>query len=211
MINLILKNFILILILNCISIFFTQAAFLSNNFLVTSHFIESNKNTKSCKCHIQIFYPELSSDNKDVSLKINTTIHDFVEKYNLICNKKSKINNYKITFEIRTGSKEYFSIRWAGKSGDRLVRIDTLTFKISDGSLVLSEHLFKPLARNFMPELVKLSQNILASDTNWQQFLGKIKSSEIQYYIFESNWYIIFNAKTNKDLVDVKLPAYLIK
>ena len=211
MVNHVLKSFIFILISNCVSVSFSQAAFLSNNFLVTSHFIESNKNTKSCKCHIQIFYPQLSSDNKDVSLKINTTIHDFVEKYSLICNKKSKINNYKITSDVRTGSKEYFSVRWTGKLGDKIIRMDTLTFKIADGSLVTPEDVFKPLARNFMPELVKLSKNNLASDTNWRQFLGKIQKSEIQYYIYESNWYIIFNAKPNKDLVDIKLPEYLIK
>lgn len=194
------------------SIPLVNAAFLSNGFLVTSHHIESNKNTKSCKCHIQIFYPEISNDDP-VSVKINTTIHNFVEKYNLVCNKKLKTNNYKITYDLRTGSKKYFSVRWTAKSGDKLVRMDSLTFKIDDGNLVLPENIFSHLARNFMPELVKLSKNNLASDTSWQQFLDKIKESEIQYYIFESNWYVIFNPKpnSNKSLVDVRLPKYLIK
>jgi hypothetical protein len=211
MIQLIFKNVVLIFILCFMKISATHAAFLSNNFLVTSHFIESDKNTKSCKCHIQMFYPEFSSNDEDVSIKINTIIHDFVEKYNLICNKKSKINNYKITFDVRTGSKEYFSVRWIGKSGDKLVRIDTLTFKIADGSLVTPEDVFRPLSRNFMPELVKLSNNHLASNTTWSKFLDKIKTSQIQYYIFESDWYIIFNARVNKDLVDIKLPQYFVR
>jgi hypothetical protein len=206
-----LKNIVLLSLFCFINMSVACAAFLSNNFLVTSNFIESDKNTKSCKCHIQIFYPQVSSNNENVSTKINTIIHDFVEKYNLICDKKSKVNNYKVTFDVRTGSKEYFSVRWIGKSGDKLFRIDALTFRIADGSLVTPADVFRPLARNFMPELVRLSNNHLASDTNWSKFLEKIKTSSIQYYIFESDWYVVFNAKLNKDLVDIKLPKYFVR
>lgn len=56
-----------------------------------------------------------------------------------------------------------------------------------------------------------LSKNHLEADASWQEFLTKIATRQIQFYILESEWYIVFNPNntTNNQIIEVKLPNYL--
>lgn len=189
-----------------------NAAFLSNGFVVTSKFFEFNKNSKTGHCYGRIAYPVLSSDieNESVTAEINGAIYDFVEIYN-ICETKGKIPP--IGYDLRTGSKNYFSVRWLTTANDKLMRIDAISFAAKTGKLLSVDDIFNSLARDFMPQIVKLSKGNLAADTSWEQFLTKIEQKSISFYIFESKWYIVFNSypDINKPIVEAILPHYLLK
>jgi hypothetical protein len=199
---------IVLLILNC---HFAYATFLSNGFLVTSHYIEFD--SKCSKRQGKIFYPILTNDNEIVSLKINKSVQNFVETYATTCNKKVIKAECESTYDVRTGSKDYFSVKWTTKCTNGVIRVDSLNFSLKDGSLLSVTEIFSPLAKNFMPEIVKLSKNNLPADTTWQQFTKKIKQGDIQLYIFESNWRIVFNPNPGspRHIVDAKLPKYLLR
>ncbi len=199
---------IILILLNC---HLAYAAFLSNGFLVTSHYMEFNP--KYSKRHGKIFYPILANDNEIMSLKINNTIQHFVKTYATSYNKKTKNAKCESTYDVRNGSKNYFTVRWTTKCNNTTIRIDSLNFSLQDGNLVAATEIFSPLAKNFMPEIVKLSKNNLAADTTWQQFIKKIKQGDIQLYIFESNWRIVFNSSPGspRNIIDAKLPQYLLR
>jgi hypothetical protein len=56
-----------------------------------------------------------------------------------------------------------------------------------------------------------LSSTTFDGGTSWQEFLTKIATRQIQFYILESEWYIVFNPNntTNNQIIEVKLPNYL--
>ena len=91
--------------------------------------------------------------------------------------------------------------------------ITSLNFAKVDGKLLSIEDILNPMAKNFMPEFVKLSENHLAADTTWEQFLTKLEQRNIQFYIWNKKWYIVFNPHKgiNKLVVEKELPAYLLK
>lgn len=213
------KNyFILILVIFCTNIQayseFICSAFLSNGFLVTSQYHQFND--QATKSHGKIFFPKLTNDNKLAVTNINTTIGDFIRNYQFdrnICNMKK----CDLLYDVRTGSKENFTVKWQTKTYDDngnefLTKIETLNFNIADGKLLAATDILSPLAKDFMPEIIKLSKNHLAAGANWKEFLAKIANRQIQFYIFESQWYIIFNPNnnTNNQLIEIKLPAYLL-
>ncbi len=201
------KIIVLLLILIC----FTAAASYSN-FIVSSNFVE--KAAKNSKCQYKISYPILENKNKDLSQKINKAIYNFVSSYPINCPKKSPQKLYLIDYDIPSNSNNYLSIRWKAKDLNNIItRIDSLIINTEDGSLLLSKDILTPLARNLMPEIVKLSQNNLAVDTAWQQFLAKIEQRHIQFYISGAKWYIVFNPhwNSNKTIVEAELPKHLIK
>ncbi len=188
------------------------SAFLSNGFLVISQYQEVND--KFGKCHGKIFFPKLSSNNEPAILNINNIVGDFIKNYQFDCKDNAK---YNILYDVQTGSKDFFSIKWRTIIGDNdlnsePIKMETLNFSIKDGRLLSAQDILSPLAKDFMPEIVKLSKNNLATNTNWQQFLEKIANKEIQFYIFESQWYIIFNPNKdiNMQIIEDKLPSYLL-
>jgi len=191
-----------------------QAAFLSNGFLVTSQFIAFED--KPNKCYGKIFYPKLSNENKSATLKINSTINDFIKNYKVQCAKKTQNVEYKVNYDVRKGKGNYFSVRWTTKINDPAIehdslKIETLNFNMEDGRLLSEKDILSPLAKNFMPEIIKLSQNNLAADTSWKQFLKKISIRSIQLYVLEDNWSIVFNpGPNNRAVTEAKLPSYFI-
>lgn len=61
-------------------------------------------------------------------------------------------------------------------------------------------------------EIIKLSDDHLKSDDNWKIFLDKIGKRDIQYYIKNGEWYLIFNSSPSLEkIVEVKIPQYFLE
>ncbi|MGI4775398.1 MAG: hypothetical protein ACRYE9_00450 [Janthinobacterium lividum] len=181
----------------------------SNDFVVTNITYEFNENNKY-KRQGSIEYPELSSSNQAVASRINEAIQKSVNEYEF-CNVE---NYHRANYEIFTDSPKYFSVKWTlTNKKNELLKISTLSFNTETGFLVQGEEIFNNLAKNFMLEIVKLSENHLATDTNWDQFVNKIGQHHIQFYIKKSKWHIVFNPRPglNENIMDNEIPAYLIR
>jgi len=189
---------------------YAGAGYLSNGFFITDRSSEFEKITKAGKCKGTIKYPNIHREDAIGIETINDAIKDFVESYNFCSLEDPKVTKY----EVKEGSSDYFSIKWiTTNSKNKSVMINTLNFAKGDGKLLTVEDILNSLAKNFMPELVKLSENHLATDTSWEQFLDKIEQRYIQFYIINSKWHIIFNPHRgiNTLVVDKELPNYLLK
>ncbi|PCJ25230.1 MAG: hypothetical protein COA94_06480 [Rickettsiales bacterium] len=165
---------------------------------------------KPTKCHGTIVYPELSHDDAGLFMTINRKIYDFVEIYG-ICNKDEQ-SNFSVSYDVpRSRSKNFFSVLWMTKKDDKLWRIDSLNFNFESGNLLEVDDIFNLLSNHMMGEMVKLSAGHLPKNTNWEQFLAKIASRDVQLYIKNREWHIVFNATANLDMViDVKIPEYFL-
>lgn len=182
--------------------------FIKNGFTIKTYLLKKTKHTNANSCFITISYPEVYNDDLNASHKINKEIVKFKESYNF-CNAKNMI----IKYDILQANNDYFSIKWiTSDQHDKFIRFDSQTFDINDGNLISFDKIVNPMANNFMKEIVKLSKGHVDSYTNWEQFLEKIEQRDIQFYILNSKWHIIFNPHTKaRNILDVLLPDYLLK
>jgi hypothetical protein len=174
------KNYLILLLVMLLVIFCRNiqaySAFLSNGFIVTSQYRQFNNQSTECHgkichskiCHGEIFFPKLINDNSLAVTNINAHIGNFMQHYQINCNTKK----YRLQYDVRTGSKEVFTVKWQTKTYDdhdneSLIKIETLNFNIADGNLLTATDILSPLAKNFMPEIVKLSKNHLEADASW--------------------------------------------
>jgi hypothetical protein len=181
---------------------------LINDFFIITHIRKLNE---VGKCTGVIEYPELFKENSKVAEKINITIEDFLSKDDFCYSTEDEI---KSRFDVINGDNNYFSIKWLINTiQTKQLFIKTLSFNKLNGKIVEYDEILNPLAKNFMPELVKLSENHLPADISWQQFTSKIHQGYIQFYILESEWHIIFNPHRgiNNSIMDTELPSYLLK
>jgi hypothetical protein len=190
--------------------FATAADYISNNFLVTEKSLDFSKTTRSDKCSGSIVYPELSNDDEELGMKINEEIKDFVEVY-AICNSGSR-SNFSVSFDVpESGTKDFFTVRWLTEKDGKLWRIDTISFNSETGEVLVPDDIFNLLSDNMMSHMIELSAGHLSEQTTWEDFLHKIKSRDIQLYIKNRGWYIVFNADSKmEDVVDVKIPDYFL-
>jgi hypothetical protein len=182
----------------------------SNGFTITDKFFDFDKITQKGKCKGTVKYPDLYGGETNVTDQINLTIKNFAESFDFCNIDKMKT----ITYKVWEGSPEYFSVKWIIRnSKQKTLMINSLNFAKVDGKLLSIEDILNPLAKNFMPEFVKLSENHLAADTTWEQFLTKLEQRNIQFYIWNKKWYIVFNPHKgiNKLVVEKELPTYLLK
>ncbi|RYE06239.1 MAG: hypothetical protein EOP33_03335 [Rickettsiaceae bacterium] len=187
---------------------FSSSIFAKNeDFTITSVTYEFTSNSKY-RNQGSIEYPEFSCNNLVVAASINDTVDKFINKFEL-----SDSNYYhKANYQILESTK-YFSIKWnIFNKKNKLIKISTLNFDIKTGSLLSADKIFDN-TRNFTQSIIQLSKNRLTSDISWLQFLDKIAKDEIQFYGKKSHWYLIFNpqAGSNKEVIDSKIPKYLIK
>ncbi|NRB10728.1 MAG: hypothetical protein HRU35_03835 [Rickettsiaceae bacterium] len=188
------------------------ASYISNRFFVTPQSLDFEKTIMKGKCYGTIPYPKLTHEDEEVFMKINEKIKDFVEIY-IICNKGER-SNYSVTYEVpESFSSEFFSVIWRTNLDDKGWRIDSLSFNIESGDLLMpDEDVFNALSDNMLHEIVKLSKGHLAKNINWEQFIEKIEKRDVQLYIANKKWHIVFNAIPNhNELVDVELPNYFLK
>jgi hypothetical protein len=204
-------QFSLVLVLVFTSfIAYGNSSAVSNGFAISDKFFKFNKITKTGKCEGTIKYPNLYGGDTEVTEQINLSIKNFVESYDFCKADSMKFTTYKVW----EGSRDYFSVKWVTRnSKQKTLMINSLNFAKADAKIISIEDVLNPLAKNFMPEFVKLSENHLAADTTWEQFLNKLEQGYIQFYVWNSKWYIVFNphAGVNKLVVEKELPAYLLK
>jgi len=61
-------------------------------------------------------------------------------------------------------------------------------------------------------EIIKLSDGHLQQTDNWETFLDKIGKRDIQYYLKNGEWYLVFNETPLLDkVIDVKIPQYFLE
>lgn len=191
---------------------FIGGVFLSNGFMVGGHYIEFEKhlNLKDTKkCYGKIFYPKFSGSNDyiDTLQHINNTIDNFIESYN-VCNQR--YNQIKTHYDIRSGSKDYFSVRFITKFNNQILRIDSLNFNKENGSVLSIDDILNSLSNNFLSQIITLGN--FSTTLTWDELKAQISKKSIQFYIYDAEWYIIFNPKTlGLDVIDVKLPKHLLK
>lgn len=181
---------------------------IKNGFVIKNYTSILKKQSSLGPCSISLSYPELHNDDLVISENINREIINFTKNYNF-CNG----NDIIVKYEIMQSNPDYFSIRWNSfKKNNQLIRIDTLTFDLKEGNIILFNQIINPLAHNFIHEIIKLSKNHLAKDINWEQFLEKIKEKDVQFYFSDSKWHIIFNPNFLADnILDIFLPEYLLR
>ena len=192
------------------NIAYGSSKYLSNGFSISDRTFVFDKITKQGKCEGAVIYPNIYGGEQDEVDQINQTIKDFAENYDFCKIEKMKLTSY----ELKEGSNSYFSVRWITKDSKQTpLMINSLNFNKEDGKLLFIEDILSPLAKNFMPEFVKLSENHLATDITWDQFLNRLEQGYIQFYISNSKWYIVFNPlkSVNKSIVERELPNYLLK
>jgi hypothetical protein len=186
------------------------ADYVSNNFLVTEKSLDFDKTIRSGKCSGSVPYPQLFNDDEELSIRVNEKIKDFAEIY-AICNQGER-SNFSVSFDVpHADTKDFFSVRWLTKKDEKLWRIDTINFNAETGDALLPDDIFNMLSDNMMSKMVELSAGHLADGTTWEDFLRKIESRDVQFYIKDREWYIVFNASaSSEDLVDVKIPEYFL-
>jgi hypothetical protein len=182
------------------------ANYSSNGFTVTNKSLDWDKTIRADKCRGVVPYPELHNADEELSARINDEIHDFVELY-AICNKDDK-DHFTSDFEVPTsGSNKIFSVLWYTKENNKLYQIDTLNFDLENGSLVAVDSILDIKNKNVLDQLIKMSNKHLNKNCSCEKFIDKIEKSDIQLYIKNNEWYIIFNPKCfSGEVVELKIP-----
>lgn len=195
----------------CISASIAAASdYTSNGFLVVEKSLDFDKTIRSDKCYGSIVYPELSNDDEELYIKINEEIKDFVEIY-AICNHEN-YSNFSVSFDVpHSGTKDFFSVLWLTEKDGKLWRIDTINFNSENGNLLMPDDIFNLLSNQMMPHMIELSNGHLSEKCTWEDFLHKVESRDVQFYLKDREWYIVFNADSKiDDVVDVKIPEYFL-
>jgi len=189
----------------------TKKTYIAGRFAITEKIFDLSKQTLSGKCYGSIPYPVLANEEEDLTAEINEEILDFVQLY-AVCNKNDR-SNFSVNFEILDSkNNEYFSIRWITKKDNKIYRIDSLNFNGNNSELVQPDDIFNPLSSSLIKEMVKISGGHLNNNDNWETFLDKIGKRNIQYYLKNDEWYIIFNSTPEiGKFIDVKIPKYFLE
>ncbi len=185
----------------------------NENFQFIDQMVKFEKKSKSGSCFIEILSPELIlKDDPELASKMNAHLDNFV-KNSQICNSKTSNRHYKTTYEIIKSSDSIIGIKFTTKHNGKIVHIDALNLNVENGEIISVEQVFKPVDKNFMTEVIKLSKHHLTKATSWTQFLEKVKHRSIQYYMNDSTWYLIFNYAIDlgKEPFTVKVPKSFLK
>jgi len=187
------------------------AASTSGHFFYTDKYFDFTKSIIPGKCTGRTPYPVLANEDEDLLDELNDEIFDFVQLY-AICNEGDR-SNFSVSYDLpASGTDDYFSIRWITKKDGKIHRIDALSFNILNGDLIVVDDIFNHLSGNLIKEMIKLSDGHLPVHASWETFLDKIGKRDIQYYIKNKEWYIVFNSNSlNDKVVDVKIPEYFLQ
>jgi hypothetical protein len=188
----------------------TFASYISNKFFVIEKSLDFTKKTRSGTCSGSILYPELSNSDEELFTAINKQIRDFAKSY-AICN-KGKRSNFSVSFDIlNSGSNDFFSIRWVTKKNGNEWRVDGLNFNIHNGNLLFPGDILNTSSDNMMNKLIDLSEGFLDSYSSWEDFVEKVESRDVQFYVEDLEWYIVFNKSNQYDsMTHVKIPEYFL-
>ena len=206
-----MKKIIYALLLSTLITSNAFAKYTKNGFLIEEKILDFSHTIRSNVCRGAVPYPVLSHGDEDLIIHTNNEIHDFIELY-AVCN-EDKNDQLSVELDIpESGIKDYFSIRWITKKANKAWRIDVLTFNRDTGSIIEITNVFNMLSNNLMGEIIKLSKGHLEKNCNWEQFLEKVKKRNVQFYIKQKQWFLIFNTSPDaQNIVDVKIPEHFLK
>ena len=206
-----LKACTIILWVFAFSPFTAHADYISGAFTVTEKSFDFTKDIVSGKCSGQIQYPVLSNEDTEIADEMNYEILDFVHSY-VICNQGER-SNFSVSFGLpESGSEEYSSIIWITKKDGKIYRIDSINFNMQNADLLQIDDIFNLMSSSVFKEIIKLSDGHLKPDENWEKFLDKIGKRDIQYYLKNGEWHLVFNGTPSLDkVVDVKVPQYFLE
>jgi len=201
----------LTIVLLVLNISTTQADYISGAYSVTEKSFDFTKSIPSGKCSGKIPYPVLYNDEEEIIDALNHEILDFVHSY-VICNQEKR-SNFSVSFDLpESGSLDYFSIRWITKKDNKIYRIDSLNFDTQNAELVQIDDIFNSMSSTIFNEIIKLSDGHLQANDDWETFLDKIGKRDIQYYLKNGEWYLVFNGTPLLDkVIDVKIPQYFLE
>jgi hypothetical protein len=199
---------IVLLVLNIST---TQADYISGAYSVTEKSFDFTKAIASDKCNGKIPYPLLYNDEEEIIDALNHEILDFVHSY-VICNQEKR-SNFSVSFDLpESGSLDYFSIRWITKKDNKIYRIDSLSFDMQNADLIELDEIFNSMSSSLFKEIIKLSGGHLQASDDWDVFLDKISKRDVQYYLKNGEWYLVFNETPLLDkVIDVKIPQYFLE
>ncbi len=182
---------------------------ISNGFYLESRKLQFNSSIRNKLCTGNILYPVLTRNGEDL-YEINDEIKDFAEIYS-ICNENEE-NEYSVKYIIpESNHPDYFSVVWTTYKLNKPYRIDALNFEKRQDNIVNIEKIFNPLASLMRGNIFELSKGHLSGDLSWQEFFVKIKKREVQLYIANKEWFIIFNPNSKSEHLNVsKLPEYYL-
>lgn len=183
---------------------------INGNFFVKDKYFDFTKSIIAGKCTGRTPYPYLFHDEEELVHEINDEISDFVELY-AVCNQGER-DNFTVTYDLpNPGLEQYFSVRWITKKDGNLYRIDSLNFNLFTTKLVEIDEVMNDLSSSLLSEIIRLSDGHLASHIKWECLLDKIRTRDIQFYLKDGKWYLVFNATTNNDkVVEFQIPEYFM-
>jgi hypothetical protein len=185
--------------------------YIAGSFTVNEKTHEFTKSISAGKCRGKITYPVLYNEDQEIIDEINHEIIDFAHSY-AICNQGER-SNFSVSLDLPpSGSEDYFSIKWITQKDGKIYRIDSLNFDIHNADLIQIDDIFNSMSNGVFKEIIKLSDGHLKSGDNWEKFLDKIGKRDIQYYIKNGEWYLIFNSSPSLErVVEVKIPQYFLE
>ncbi|HJK87436.1 MAG TPA: hypothetical protein QKA14_01080 [Candidatus Megaira endosymbiont of Hartmannula sinica] len=206
-----------------------SAYILEQGFLVTSKIRKFEKSIDNKKCLAQIIYPHLSSENPEIYSAINNDIKSFVNSYNLCAlniniDKSGNNSNYynkRFTTSYYTPSSNSltnFSVIWHSKNGDKIIRTDSLNFNTISAELINYKNILIPTSEALIENLITLAGDDYEIEKKVgsllsEQFDEKVRNREIQFFLENGKWYIVYNTKQGKNYKSIikEIPGYLLK
>ncbi len=163
------------------------------------------------ECPGHLDYPYLIGKDQDICKKINEEIHDFVELHGS-CLKEPEGDAH-LSYAVQaTANKNIISIKWRLKEKGEIKKIDTLNIKVDECRALHAYDVLAILDKDKLNEMIELSDKHLSQSCGWGQFLDKVEKEEIQFYMKNKHWHIIFNITDEiQHLVDVPIPNNLLK
>jgi len=98
------------------------------------------------------------------------------------------------------------------KKDNKIYRIDSLNFDVQNADLIKTNEIFNSMSGSVFKEIIKLSEGQLQPNNDWEMFLDKISKRNVQYYIKNEEWYLVFNAtRALNKVVDIKILQYFLE
>jgi hypothetical protein len=206
----------------------TNAAFLSNGFVVTSGLYNYDTKTecdlkdreKSCIGNIKIFYPKIKFSNKEVQESFNNIINKYLlyfATYSFKSLDKDSLNNGNkiVNYQFPdSGYRDYFSVKFLEKEEDVLQRQYSFIFNKNTGDLVDFFEVFD--SSNDFRKFI--SDNFGGFLNSKEDFTIDIKNNialtNLQFYIETGLFHLVFNKEAkdgNIRILDIVVPKNFIK
>jgi hypothetical protein len=192
-----------------------DAVAVTDSLNISEEYLDVPKNSSVSICSSTIPYPTFAPvENVDPIKNINHEIKRFVYSYSLCHNNMmSNDDEFFVAYDIPDSYvKNYFSIRWITKKNHRLWHIDTLNFDLKTGKVLKIRDIFNKIDYNLVSAISSMSEGYISSDISTADFEHLVVERQIQFYISNQDWYVVFNANNLYNHVfAVQIPRELIQ